>query len=91
MRDFYILFRGGDIATGSARGIMPDTKEIVAIVSFQPLKELGEIGDTIVDREYSGDKIILSFTNPDSIDVVINRLARAKTLLLNAQSEKDPK
>ncbi|MDI9208103.1 hypothetical protein MT361_05995 [Clostridium butyricum] len=85
-------FGTGDICVNGGR-FLDENNKIVGMVAFsdQAPREIDDIGDVKAGQECKvGDfPVIMTFTKPESIDVVINQLKQAKAdMLLKCDSHK---
>lgn len=82
-----ILFRGGQISVGIGGGTL-ESGEIAVGVKFQSIGETHEIGSRVDLAKQSGPATTLVFINPDSVDVVIGQLIKAKEFLVKENAQK---
>jgi len=73
-----ILKFGGNILVASTFTRRGNVGRLI----LQAGKVTGEIGEYSKDFEQSQDDVVLEFKNPESIDVVIERLNKTKEMML---------
>jgi hypothetical protein len=81
-----VHFSGGDIAVSNKLAAVLDTetKEVkyAEVVTLAELHDNGQIGSECKDQGQQAGYVALSFFKPESIDVVISALQKAKQSLM---------